>query len=139
MRKSPGSIFPVLGLIFMNRASLGEDDARALLDTLLGWLVQSTENSEGTLVTRKLCSTLVAYFLQFSLSWTNCVKHIMYCLCVSKVMPYSALNDAPELAPLLQNLPDAKSVAVFWFAETLVEEVGRMDSKSMRELVFTFF
>lgn len=123
----------------MNRASLGEDDARALLDTLLGWLVQSTENSEGTLVTRKLCSTLVAYFLQFSLSWTNCVKHIMYCLCVSKVMPYSALNDAPELAPLLQNLPDAKSVAVFWFAETLVEEVGRMDSKSMRELVFTFF
>jgi hypothetical protein len=92
------------------------------------------ERSEGALVVRKLCSALVAYFLQFSTSWTNCVKHLICCLYSDKAVPYSALDEAPDVAVLLQTLSNPKAVAIFWFAATLVEEVGKTDSNSMKQL-----
>ncbi|KAE9374892.1 ARM repeat-containing protein [Stipitochalara longipes BDJ] len=116
--------------------SLGEEDAQALLQTLIGWLIRCMEISEGPLVVRKLCSTLVAYFMQFSSSWERCVRHLMYCLCTNEACPYSSLDDAPETAVLIQNLSDAKAVAVFWVAGTLVEEVGKTDSNSMKQHKF---
>jgi hypothetical protein len=94
------------------------------------------EISEGALVVRKLCSTLVAYFMKFSASWERCVKHLMYCLCTNEARPYSSLAEAPETAVLVQNLTDAKAVAVFWVAATLVEEVGKTDSNSMKQHKF---
>jgi hypothetical protein len=53
-------------------------------------------------------------------------------------VPYSALENAPETSILIQNLPNAKTVAVFWFAATLVEEVGRTDSQSMKQLSLSY-
>jgi hypothetical protein len=94
------------------------------------------EISEGALVVRKLCSTLVAYFMQFSASWESCIKHLMYCLCTNEAHPYISLAEAPETAILVQNLSDAKAVAVFWVAATLVEEVGKTDSNSMKQHKF---
>jgi len=49
-------------------------------------------------------------------------------------VPYSALEKAPETSILIQNLSNSKAVAVLWFAATLVEEVGRTDSQSMKQL-----
>lgn len=118
------------------RKSLGEDDAKALLQTLIGWLIRCMEISEGALVVRKLCSTLVAYFMQFSTSWERCIKHLIYCLCTNEARPYSSLDDAPETEILRHNLSDAKAVAVFWVAATLVEEVGKTDSNSMKQHKF---
>lgn len=83
---------------------------------------------------RKLCSALVTYFLQFSTSWQNCVKHLICCLYSGKALPYSALDEAPEIAVLVQGLSDSKAVAIFWFAAILVEEVGKTDSSSMKQL-----
>jgi hypothetical protein len=117
-----------------SRKSLGEEDAQALLQTLISWLIRCMEISEGALVVRKLCSTLVAYFLQFSTSWERCIKHLMYCLCTNEALPYNSLDDAPDTATLIQNLSDAKAVAIFWIATTLVEEVGKTDSNSMKQL-----
>lgn len=94
-------------------------------------------NSEGALVVRKLCSTLVAYFIQFSTSWSNCVKHIMYCMCVNEALPYDQLSAAPETSLLIQNVSNEKAVAIFWFAATLVDEIGKMDSNNMKQFSFT--
>lgn len=118
--------------------SLSDDDARALLQNIIGWLIRCLRNGEGALVVRKLCSTLVTYFLQFSTSWTNCVKHLMYCVCIEQPSPYGTLGDAPETAVLVQNMLNEKAIAILWFASTLVEEVGKMDSNSMKQFDTSF-
>ena len=116
------------------RKSLGEEDAQVLLQTLITWLIRCMETSESALVIRKLCSTFVAYFMQFSTSWERCIKHLMYCLCTNEAVPYTSLDAAPETAVLIQNLSDDKAVAMFWIASTLVEEIGKTDSNSMKQL-----
>jgi hypothetical protein len=113
---------------------LNDEDAQALLQTLISWLIQCMATSEGPLVLRKLCSTLVAYFMQFSTSWSRCIKHIMYCICTSQAHPYSSLEEAPDTTILVQNISEDQAVAIFWFAATLVEEVGKTDSNSMKQL-----
>ncbi|KAG9232755.1 armadillo-type protein [Amylocarpus encephaloides] len=117
-------------------SSLTKEDAQALLQTIVRWLIQCLENSEGPLVLRKLCSTLVAYFFQFSASWKSCVKHLIYCVCVKAAMPYDSLGEAPDTQTLIQDIPDNNAVAIFWFATTLVEEVGKTDSNSMKQNEF---
>lgn len=82
---------------------------------------------------RKLCSTLVAYFLQFSESWTKCVKHLMYCLCINQPVSYSILQEAPETTVLVREISNERAIALFWFATSLVEEVGKTDSNSMKQ------
>lgn len=116
--------------------SLSEDDATALLQNLLGWLIRRLDAGEGALVVRKLCSTLVAYFLQFSVSWTRCIKHLTYCLCLGQTVSYEALGDEPNSAVLIQSISNDKAVAILWFATTLVEEVGKTDSNSMKQHKF---
>lgn len=117
-----------------SRKSLSDDDAEALLQTLIGWLIRRLENGEGALVVRKLCSTLVAYFLQFSIAWNKCVKHLMYCLCSGQAIRYGELDDSPNTMILVQRLAPEQAVVIFWFASNLVEEVGKTDSNSMKQL-----
>jgi hypothetical protein len=117
-----------------SRGSLSEDDAKNLLQTLISWLIRSVESREGALVTRKLCSTLVVYFLQFSASWARCVKHLMYCICIGQVAPYDTLEKSPETHQLIQNITAEKATVILWFASNLVEEVGKTDSTSMKQL-----
>lgn len=85
---------------------------------------------------RKLCTTLVTYFLHFSASWTSCISHLTYCLCLGEEVPYQKLEDAPPMAVLAQNLSDGKCLAILWFSATLVEEVGKTDSNSMKQWVY---
>jgi hypothetical protein len=116
------------------RKSLSDDDAQALLRNLIGWLIRCLQNGEGALVVRKLCSTLVAYFLQFSISWTRCVRHLLYCFRKNEAVPYESLGEAADTPLLIENLEHDKAIVVFWFAATLVEEVGKTDSSSMKQL-----
>ena len=118
----------------LTRKSLGDDDARMVLQSLIGWLIQCLRNREGSLVLRKLCSSLAAYFLQFSISWTRCIKHLLFCLSIDQAAPYQALEGAPETSTLIQNISSEKAVVAFWFAASLVEEVGKTDSNSMKQL-----
>ena len=60
----------------------------------------------------------------------------MYCLCTNEARPYRSLAEAPETAVLVQNLSDSQGVALFWVAATLVEEVGKTDSNSMKQHKF---
>lgn len=58
----------------------------------------------------------------------------MYCLCIGQAVPYEALEESPETALLVQNIPAEKATVVLWFASNLVEEVGKTDSNSMKQL-----
>jgi hypothetical protein len=120
------------------RKSLSGEDAQALLQNIISWLIRCVEGAEGPLVVRKLCSTLVAYFLQFSATWTHCVAHLIYCLCIGQPTPYDALSEAPSSAILTQNISKEKAVVILWFATTLVEDVGKTDSNSMKMYVYSF-
>lgn len=115
------------------RSSLSDDDAQDLLHNIIGWLIQSLDKGEGAVVVRKLCSVLAAYFIQFSRSWTRCVRHLLYCLCLGQATPYNELGDAPESTILVQNISSDKAVIIFWFISNLVEDVGKMDSNSMKQ------
>lgn len=116
------------------RKSLSDDDAQVLLQNLIGWLIRCLGNGEGALVVRKLCSTLVSYFLQFSMSWTRCIRHLLYCFCKNQAVPYQSLAEAPDTPILIENLSHDKAIVIFWFAATLVDEVGKTDSSSMKQL-----
>ena len=83
---------------------------------------------------RKLCSTLVAYFLQFSMSWTRCIRHLVYCFCQDEAVPYQSVAGAPDTPILIENLSHDKALVIFWFAATLVDEVGKTDSSAMKQL-----
>ncbi len=116
------------------RKSLTDEDAGVLLHTLIGWLIQSVQNSEREFVIRKICSTLVAYWLQFHSSWGKCIKHLIYCFCANEAVPYAAMSSAPETNDLIQNLSDVKAIPILWFAATLVDEVNKTDSNSVKQL-----
>jgi hypothetical protein len=83
---------------------------------------------------RKLCSTLVVYFLQFSESWSRSVKHLLCCLSAGHVTPYCTIEEMPETSQLIESITDEKATIVLWFASNLVEEVGKTDSSSMKQL-----
>lgn len=107
-----------------------------MLQRIIGWLIKCLNSGCGPLVVRKLCTTLVTYFLHFSGSWARCIAHLTYCLCLGEAVPYLKLEDAPTMAVLAQNLPDDKNLAILWFSATLVEEVGKTDSNSMKQWVY---
>lgn len=62
----------------------------------------------------------------------------MYSVCMKTAVPYDSLSEAPDTEALVREIPDNKTIAIFWFASTLVEEVGKTDSNSMKQLSFEF-
>jgi hypothetical protein len=53
---------------------------------------------------------------------------------MNRAVSYESLEEAPDNATLIQNLSNEQAVVVFWFAGALVEEVGKTDSNSMKQL-----
>ena len=124
----------ILAFTEHSRNSLSPKDADSILQTLVEFLIKFLSNGEGALVIRKLCSTLVAFFLQFSTQWTHCIKHLTYCLYRNQALEYSTVVDeVPEASVMLQDMPSHQLVAILWFSSGLVEEVGKMDSNSMKQ------
>ena len=58
----------------------------------------------------------------------------MYCLCSGQAIRYGELDDSPNTMILVQRLAPEQAVVIFWFASNLVEEVGKTDSNSMKQL-----
>ena len=112
--------------------SLNADHTAALLDRLLLWLVRLTNAREGALVLRKLCSTLVAYFLRPSVTWDRCVRHIVCCLNFGDVVSLHDLPSMPSTIDILSNLDTLRVKVVLWFAAALVEEVGKTNPNSIQ-------
>ena len=111
--------------------SLGDDNAPVLLDRLLSWLVRLVAGGEGPLVTRKLCSTLVAYFMQPSVSWDRCIRHLLYCFYANIGVP-NTLDRYPPTTELISGLSQEQLITTVWFVTSLIEEVGKTSSDSIQ-------
>ena len=67
------------------------------------------------------------------------MKHLMYCLCIRKAVPYDdALPGSPDTAVIVAELSNEKAIPILWFASSLVEEVGKTDSSLMKQWVLHF-
>ncbi|AEO69005.1 uncharacterized protein THITE_2054084 [Thermothielavioides terrestris NRRL 8126] len=116
-------------IIKLNRdsADLSEDDAKRLLESIIGWVIQSLSDGAGHFVTKKLCSALVTYFMHFSHLWPACVRHFIYCLDLGRGASVESLDDALQTDLLVGKLDRQKLRAAIWFATSFVEEVGKTD------------
>jgi hypothetical protein len=113
-----------------NRNELSDQDAADLLLRLLHWLILFASTEKSARVIRKLCSSLVAYFLHASGTWRACVKHVAYCLCVGRALPEIDIHTTHNVSDLIAALDAPKLTAVLLFATTLVEEVGKTSPTS---------
>jgi len=111
----------------VDSAGLSEDDAKGLLENLIGWTLQSLADGAGNFVIKKLCTALVTYFMHFSHLWPNCIRHFIYCLDLGRGAPADSLDDALSSEILVGKLDRLKLRVAIWFATTFVEEVGKTD------------
>jgi hypothetical protein len=51
-----------------------------------------------------------------------------------EAVSYESMAQAADTPVLIEHLDHNKAVVVCWFAATLVEEVGKTDSSSMKQL-----
>lgn len=114
--------------------TLKDADRGPLLNRLLHWLTLRVNAGEGALVIRKICTSLVAYFLRPLVTWNRCLLHLASCLQHRDVVNYEQLmsshdQDASQVIP---NLSKTQLLASIWFAVTLVEEVGKTNHASIQ-------
>jgi hypothetical protein len=114
------------------RDALSPEEASALLDRLLLWLVRSVNSMEKALVVRKICASLVAYFLRPHVSWKHCVRHLICCFSVGDVVPPQNLSQHPSTAGLVMNLVPMQLTTALWFSTSLIEEVGKTNPASIQ-------
>lgn len=115
--------------------TLSAEDAAALLQRLLTWLIQLVHAGERPFVIRKLCSALVAYFLKPSTSWKRCLRHLLSCFAAGRVVGPDELSRFPSSHELLIQLNTLQLKTTLWFATALVEEVGKTSSKTSQTYV----
>lgn len=116
-----------------SRTSLKEEDAKQLLGKLIAWLIQATRGGGGSLVRRKLCSTLVVYFLQFPATWTLCVSHLLSCLEAGVNIQIDPTHKPRDVRTLVQDLRPESLQAALWFCTMLAEEVGKTDANNIKQ------
>ncbi|KAH8889540.1 ARM repeat-containing protein [Thozetella sp. PMI_491] len=121
-------------IVKLNRDSktLSEKDAEELLQTLLGWFMRSLEDGSAPLVPKKLCSTLVTFFIHFSHLWPNCIRHMLCCLDIGHSVSVDKTDEALPTPDLIGALGRARLRAAIWFASSLVGEVGKTDMASSK-------
>ncbi|KAK3692694.1 armadillo-type protein [Podospora appendiculata] len=119
-------------IVKLNRdsASLTDDEAKELLQNIVGWVLQSLVDGSSAFVTKKLCSALITFFIHFPHLWPSCLRHFLYCLDIGRSTPVESLDDALQTNIIVGNLDRRKLTVAVWFATTLVEEVGKTDMNS---------
>lgn len=110
---------------------MAEDDAKQLLQSLIGWFVRSLADGSGAIVIRKLASALVTFFIQFPHLWSGCVCHLLYCLDLGRAVPRDESKNAPT-SNLLSSLNESDFLATIWFITVLVEDVSKTEMKSQK-------
>ncbi|KAF6223554.1 hypothetical protein HO133_000397 [Letharia lupina] len=112
--------------------SLSDADATLLLDRLIEWLIRLVNAGESQLVIRKLCSSLIAYYLRPAGRWKQCIRHLVLSFNEGHVIPSDTLSQGPETGPVAAKLSLPCLMATLWFAGGLVEEVGKTNTTSIQ-------
>ncbi|KAI5790106.1 hypothetical protein EDC01DRAFT_114272 [Geopyxis carbonaria] len=109
--------------------SIPEDDIFILRDRLIAWLLKFVSNGSSQLVIRKLCSTLVVFFIRFPEAWPHLIRHIICCLYLGRVGTLVEFQALPKSREILQSVSSVGKLAALWFTTILVEEVGKIDCR----------
>lgn len=104
---------------------LSDEEASQLLNILITWLIRLINAGETKLIIKKLCSSLVSYFLRPSAPWENCIRHLVLSLHTGKFLRVGDVNHGPPTADIVSSLNYASTSAILWFAAYLVERVGQ--------------
>ncbi|KAA8911147.1 armadillo-type protein [Sphaerosporella brunnea] len=112
--------------------SVSEDDVPVLCAKLIGWLVSLLNENSPPLVVKKLCSTLVVFFIRFADAWADCIRHLICCLAVGRAGPVEEFAEMPPSPRLLVSMKPNAKLAALWFTAILVEEVGKVDTKNIK-------
>ena len=130
---------------------LSVEDAAALLERLLSWLIRALQAGETDLIVQKMCSALVAYFLKPSAACDRCMRQLTCCLSAGKFLgiestrppvlqpspyvlnspkadfrTYVGLSQFPPASEVLTTLSVLQLKAILWFSALLVEEAGKI-------------
>ena len=111
----------------------------SLLDRLIEWLIQLVIAGESQLVVRKLCSSLIAYYLRPAGRWTHCIRHLVLSFIEGRVVPSNKLAEGLKTASAVAELRSPCLMAILWFATGLVEEVGKTNAASIQTYHIRFF
>lgn len=113
--------------------SLSPKDIPILRDRLIDWLVRFSSLGLAQLVIRKLCSTLVVFFIRFPDYWDDCIRHIICSLCFGRFVSAAELPQLPPSEILLEVAEPRMKITALWFSAVLVEEVGKVDSRNVKK------
>ena len=115
------------------RKSLEPQAASELLVRLLSWLIQLVSMNESAFVVKKLCSSLVAAFLQSDGQWHRCIRHVISCFYANRALEPSAVENesAVTIDALIDDVDVRYLVVTQWFATLLYEEVGTMSTDAV--------
>ncbi|KAI9890239.1 MAG: hypothetical protein M1814_004401 [Vezdaea aestivalis] len=111
------------------------DEARSMeiLNGLITWFIKLLARSTTALVLKKMCGTLVAFFLHFSSSWERCINHLLRSMVAGTLAPINIAESASspnQTLLLLNNLNTLQNSALLWFTTILVDEVQKIDLNS---------
>jgi formate hydrogenlyase subunit 4 len=81
---------------------------------------------------RKLCSALVAFFIQSTTAWTYCVRHVVCCLQANNVVSTNTLKNLQLSSEQINRLSISQITTTLWFAMALVEEAGKLPFDSIQ-------
>ena len=96
------------------------------------WLIRLVNTGETRLVIRKLCSSLIAYYLRPAGIWKDCIRHIVLSFNEGRVVPSNTLTQGSNIGPVAAKLSPRCQLAILWFAGGLVEVVGKTDTASIQ-------
>lgn len=110
---------------------MSDGDAISLLDRLIESLIRLIEAGESQLVIRKLCSSLVAYYLRPADVWKQCIRQLVLSFREGRVIPSTTLGEGPNTGLAAAELRQPCLLAILCFAGGLVEEVGKSNATSI--------
>lgn len=106
----------------INQRALDEEQAATVLAKLLRWLINLVQQGERQLVVRKLCSALVALFVQTSSHWHLPTRHVVCCLALTEAVSSSSLPHLAKTSDLLTTLDTPRLRALLAFTTILAED-----------------
>ncbi|KAI1479635.1 ARM repeat-containing protein [Daldinia eschscholtzii] len=116
----------------LNTESLSDDDAVSVLQKLITFLITSLRDGTAGFVVKKLCSTLVTYFIHYSHTWPRCIRHLSYCLESRTYVPIEDADNSSPYEDIVQSLDVENLYAVLWFAQILPNEAEKIDTKPIK-------
>ncbi|KAF3283873.1 hypothetical protein TWF970_001044 [Orbilia oligospora] len=112
---------------------LSEHDALALLDTLITWLIRVVDVGFKPFIWRKICVTLVNYYIRFPSLWTYCIRHLICRFAgVTSGVQQEGLHNLPPTSTLLATFSNLSKTVIVGFTRTLIEEVGKIESRNSK-------